>query len=257
MKPLALISTIALLASVFLVLPANAQTRIITTTHNPSVYIQPQSDIFSGPGYEFPRVDYAGYLMPARIHGCLDGLDWCDITTALGRGWVPSASLTIEHNYQHYNFNQAQSWYSYPIITFMLDRYWRNHYQSRSWYQDRHHWNRVDRNRGHYRHPSHRYNRGDRNNPRDIRNPNPPRHRPGQPNQRQDRPSRSTESRNSPWRAGGVDNRGNRNNQNNGSNQDTSRPDRSGVRFQDNRSNMNRPVRPSRQEGGREARQTQ
>ena len=57
--------------------------------------------------------------------------------TITERGWVEADHLSVWRGNQAYDFYSARSWYHYPVITFMFDQYWRNHYSQRNWYRDR------------------------------------------------------------------------------------------------------------------------
>lgn len=114
--------------------PAQAQVYISPSS---SVYLRAATEVYAGPGYEYPRVEYAPAGRAVNLYGCLTTNDWCDVSTSMTRGWVPSQALAVYRNQQYYDLSQSRSWYAYPLISFVFDRYWNDHYRNRDWYRDR------------------------------------------------------------------------------------------------------------------------
>lgn len=120
-----------------LALPATAQTQIYVSPGS-QVHIRAGAQLHAGPGVEYPGVEYVRFSATAHLHGCLSHYEWCDVSTSTSRGWVPAYALAVLQNQRFYDFTQSRNWYAYPIITFVFDRYWHDHYRSRDWYRDRH-----------------------------------------------------------------------------------------------------------------------
>lgn len=140
------------------------------------------TDIKTGPSYAYPSVGFVRNGQGVRLHGCLSDYSWCDVSfstrivnygirgyypqTITERGWIEADHLSVWRGNQAYDFYSARNWYQYPVITFMFDQYWRNHYSQRHWYRDRdrfrhHRWDN-DNNRD-----NRRWDRRDRDNRRD------------------------------------------------------------------------------------------
>lgn len=128
-----IILTVAVLIAGGLAFPASAQSHGYAS----QVHVRGGAQIYAGPGVGFPAVEYVRFSAPANLHGCLPEIQWCDISTATARGWVPAYTLAVHHNQRFYDFSQSQNWYAYPVITFVFDHYWNNHYQNRDWYRHR------------------------------------------------------------------------------------------------------------------------
>lgn len=161
--------------------PASAQVH----ASNSQVYLRTATEVFAGPHYDYPRVDHVQPGRSVHLHGCLTGHDWCDVSTQFNRGWVPSHVLAVYQNNHYYELPQAHGWLAYPLITFVFDRYWADHYRTRSWYRDR------DRYRNHHRYqnprfdPRERWRTGPGFNPRERTGPGfDPRHRDHVPRDR-------------------------------------------------------------------------
>lgn len=187
MRPfLSLILTAAVLLAASIALPAAAQTQVYVSPGS-QVHVRAGAQIHAGPGPEYPRVEYVRFSTTASLYGCLSEVEWCDISTPTARGWVPTYALAVQQNQRFYDFSQSRAWYAYPVITFVIDRYWHDHYRNRDWYRDRdryrHHRHGDWYPQGRRPHVDPRFHRGDwdRNRGRNI---HPPRERENR--QRQD-----------------------------------------------------------------------
>lgn len=148
-----------------------------------SAQIRWNSAIYSGPGDQYPTVGYVNAGRNVSLYGCLSDYAWCEVSNGYDRGWVDADVLGVYRNNQVYDFYSSRSWFTYPIISFVFADYWRSHYYSRPWYNDRDrysHWNwRRDDHRWNNR-PGHGrpdYNRPDYNRPGN--NGRPDYNRPG------------------------------------------------------------------------------
>lgn len=116
-------------------IPAPAQVYIAPSAS--TVYLRAATQVYAGPGSQYPRVEYAPPGRSVHLHGCLTSHDWCDVSTSMNRGWVPSQALAVYRNQQYYDLSQSRGWFAYPLLTFTFDRYWSDHYRNRDWYRDR------------------------------------------------------------------------------------------------------------------------
>lgn len=112
-----------------------------------NVSLRTGTQVYAGPGYDYPRVDYLAGGQRVTLFGCLSDNRWCDISAGYDRGWVPATNLVVWRGGSSYGLYQSRSWYPYPIISFLFGSYWNDHYRNRSWYHDRNHWNRWDHGR--------------------------------------------------------------------------------------------------------------
>jgi uncharacterized protein YraI len=149
----------------------------------------------SGPSTRYPAVVVIPAGAPIVINGCLNTVNWCDVSFARGRGWV--SGNYIQASYRQNRVYVAPQYYrplGIPTITFDVDTYWQRHYRERDFYRERDRWRGWD-----YRRADGPPRWDDRRPvpPRwDDRRPEPPRwddnRRPDQPrwddNRRPDRP---------------------------------------------------------------------
>lgn len=105
------------------------------------------TQVYAGPGYDYPRVDYLAGGQRVTLFGCLSDNRWCDVGAGYDRGWVPATNLVVWRGGSSYGLYQSRDWNPYPIISFLFGSYWNDHYRNRSWYHDRNHWNRWDHGR--------------------------------------------------------------------------------------------------------------
>lgn len=138
----------------------------------------------SGPSTRYPAVVVIPAGAPIVINGCLNTVNWCDVSFARGRGWV--SGNYIQASYRQNRVYVAPQYYrplGIPTITFDVDTYWQRHYRGRDFYRERDRWRGWD------------YRRADGPPRWDDRRPVPPRwddRRPEPPrfddNRRPDRP---------------------------------------------------------------------
>lgn len=107
---------------------ALAQTRVVVTD---------TTDIFAGPGFQYPTVGRVQWGSSLILYGCLRDYAWCDVSTGYDRGWVDADDLSVTRSGRNYTLYGSRDWYSYPIVTFMFGSYWDNYYRNRAWYGDR------------------------------------------------------------------------------------------------------------------------
>lgn len=151
-----------LATGLLLALPAiaNAATNGFATTN---------VNMRSGPSTRYPAVVVVPAGAPIVIHGCLNNVNWCDVSFARGRGWVSGSY--IQAGYQQRRVYVDPQYYrplGIPTITFDVDTYWQRYYRDRDFYRERDRWRGWD-----YRRdvpPPPRYYDSRRDDP--IRDPN-------------------------------------------------------------------------------------
>lgn len=111
---------------------AAAATAVATTNVN----------LRAGPSTAYPAVNVVGSGNSVRVHGCLNGRSWCDVSYAGQRGWMSSNYLAYVTGGTRYTGVRAVQ--AAPIVTFSVGRYWDQNYRGRSFYRDRDRWDRRD-----------------------------------------------------------------------------------------------------------------
>jgi uncharacterized protein YraI len=100
------------------------------------------TDIFAGPGGDYPVVARVAPGVRLRINGCLADWQWCDVSFGPNRGWAYAGQL----GYTYYNNRVPVIEYgprlALPVITFSLGSYWDRYYRGRPWYHERSNWER-------------------------------------------------------------------------------------------------------------------
>lgn len=99
----------------------------------------------SGPSTRYPAVVVIPNGAPIVIHGCLNTVNWCDVSFSRGRGWV--SGNYIQAGYQQRRVYVDRQYYQplgIPIITFDVDTYWERYYRDRDFYRERDRWRRWD-----------------------------------------------------------------------------------------------------------------
>ena len=92
------------------------------------------TDMFAGPGGDFPQVMHLAADLKIQIHGCLRNGQWCDVTWRGNRGWVPAQDLAMRAGEQRIALQRSPA--QVPLVAFDLRGYWDENYQDRLWYQD-------------------------------------------------------------------------------------------------------------------------
>ncbi|SIQ64209.1 Uncharacterized conserved protein YraI [Rhizobium sp. RU35A] len=99
----------------------------------------------SGPSTRYPAVVVVPRGAPIVINGCLDSVNWCDVTFSRGRGWV--SGTYIQATYRQNRVYVDRQYYrplGIPTITFDVDTYWRRYYSHRDFYRERDRWRDWD-----------------------------------------------------------------------------------------------------------------
>lgn len=99
----------------------------------------------SGPSTRYPAVVVIPVGAPIVINGCLNTVNWCDVTFARGRGWV--SGNYIQATFRQNRVYVAPNYYrslGIPTITFDVDTYWGRYYRDRDFYRERDRWRSWD-----------------------------------------------------------------------------------------------------------------
>ena len=94
----------------------------------------------AGPGFEYPRVAYVPEDARVRIHGCLRGYSWCDVSWRSDRGWVDASNLSYSWNNRYVVVENWGPRIGLPVIGFSVQDYWTRYYRDRPWWSQRHTW---------------------------------------------------------------------------------------------------------------------
>jgi uncharacterized protein YraI len=87
----------------------------------------------AGPDSGFPAVVALRPMSAVEIHGCIDGWNWCDITAADFRGWVPGDVLLVLHENRRVALVEVAPVIGIPVVSFNIG-YWDIHYRNRPFY---------------------------------------------------------------------------------------------------------------------------
>lgn len=99
----------------------------------------------SGPSTAYPAVIVIPVGAPLTINGCMNTVNWCDVSFAGGRGWV--SGNYIQASYRSNRVYIAPDYYrglGIPSVTFDVGTYWGRHYRDRDFYRERDRWRRYD-----------------------------------------------------------------------------------------------------------------
>ncbi|MGY8662250.1 SH3 domain-containing protein [Bradyrhizobium sp. UFLA05-109] len=94
----------------------------------------------AGPGPGFPMVDRIPGGSRVNVHGCLDGMAWCDVSWSDDRGWVSSQYLEYLYRNHYVYLPDYVDEVDVPVVPFVLSSYWSNYYAGRPWYHRRDYW---------------------------------------------------------------------------------------------------------------------
>lgn len=94
----------------------------------------------AGPGPGFPLVDRIPGGARVNVHGCLNGVAWCDVSWSDERGWVSSQYLEYLYRNSYVYLPDYVDQIDVPIVPFVLSSYWSSYYSGRPWYHRRAYW---------------------------------------------------------------------------------------------------------------------
>jgi uncharacterized protein YraI len=113
-------------------------------------YVLNGTEIFAGPGDEYPLVARLGPGVRVEVNGCISDYSWCDVFFGGNRGWMYAGDLAYTYRNSRVPILQYGPSLSVPIITFSLGNYWDRYYRGRPWYRERGNWERHWHDRGDY-----------------------------------------------------------------------------------------------------------
>lgn len=113
-------------------------------------YVMSGTQIFAGPGNDYPMVAQLGPGINVNVNGCISDYSWCDVSFGGNRGWVYAGDLGYYYQHRRVPIAEYGPSLSLPIITFSLGNYWDRHYRSRPFYHERNDWERRWHDRGDY-----------------------------------------------------------------------------------------------------------
>lgn len=122
----------ALLVSGLLLLAANAQAQ--------TAYITTNANLRAGPDVGYPRVLTVPSGVSVQIYGCINDWSWCDIAWRGQRGWISGALLGYNHSGRRVPVSGYGAQLGLPIVSFVFDSYWNDHYRNSAWYGNRDRW---------------------------------------------------------------------------------------------------------------------
>ena len=228
-KTLALLGALAGIAMAVAPATSHAQSRV--------AYTLTDTTLHSGPHYSYPEVSYVPDRQTVQVYGCLRDWSWCDVRWRGERGWIDADYLTTNYYGSNYYGDRYSIWYSsgnglgLPIVSFLLNSYWNDHYRHHNWYRNHNYWHQYRPPVYHRDRDRNRWNNRDRDHDRRDWD----RNRDGRPDWNRDRDGRPDWNRN--------DNRNDRGDWN----RNRDRNDNRGRNDGDNR-DWNRNGRPDNQE---------
>lgn len=122
----------ALLVSGLLLLAANAQAQ--------TAYITTNANLRAGPDVGYPRVLTVPSGVSVQVYGCINDWSWCDIAWRDQRGWISGALLGYNHSGRRVPVSGYGAQLGLPIVSFVFDSYWNDHYRNSAWYGNRDRW---------------------------------------------------------------------------------------------------------------------
>lgn len=106
----------------------------------PSATTSKRVNVRAGPARDYPLVTVLPAAYVVSVQGCLAEYTWCDIVAGASRGWVYAGNLDYFHHGRHVPLPDYGSVAGVPVVGFLLEDYWRVHYQDRPWYAERDRW---------------------------------------------------------------------------------------------------------------------
>jgi uncharacterized protein YraI len=97
--------------------------------------------IYAGPSIEYPAVARVGRGVPVTLYGCLPAWDWCDVSWAGNRGWIPADYIHGYYNNQNVPIVDYGVRVNLPLLIFNERSYWDTHYYDRPFYSRHIFWN--------------------------------------------------------------------------------------------------------------------
>lgn len=103
-------------------------------------YVTANVSLRAGPDIGYPLIDVIPAGDSVDIYGCTDGWVWCDVGYRDERGWVAGSYIEFSDQGGYRALPRYGVQVGIPIVTFVITRYWSDHYRHRPFYRDRHVW---------------------------------------------------------------------------------------------------------------------
>ncbi|MCD7099206.1 SH3 domain-containing protein [Stenotrophomonas sp. MMGLT7] len=103
-------------------------------------YTNTNANLRAGPDAGYPRIATIPGGSPVQVYGCINDWSWCDVAWRGERGWLSAALLDYDYSGRRVHVSGYGAQIGLPVLSFVFDSYWNDHYRSRSWYNDRERW---------------------------------------------------------------------------------------------------------------------
>lgn len=103
-------------------------------------YTNTSANLRAGPDAGYPRIVTIPGGSSVQVYGCINDWSWCDVAWRGERGWMSAALLDYDYSGRRVGVSSYGAQLGLPILSFVFDSYWNDHYRSRSWYGDRDRW---------------------------------------------------------------------------------------------------------------------
>ena len=105
-------------------------------------YVNGYVNLRAGPSARYPRVFTLPPGTPVAIYGCTSGYGWCDVRGDGMRGWIAAEFVSYPWDNRRVVLSGYGARIGLPIVNFVLDAYWGDHYRDQPWYGERARWAR-------------------------------------------------------------------------------------------------------------------
>jgi uncharacterized protein YraI len=103
-------------------------------------YTNTNANLRAGPDAGYPRIGTIPGGSSVQVYGCINDWSWCDVTWRGERGWLSAALLDYDYSGRRVRVAGYGAQIGLPILSFVFDSYWNDHYRSSSWYGERERW---------------------------------------------------------------------------------------------------------------------
>ena len=119
----------AVLAAALPISPAVARQMSGYTVRSTTMYAGPESD--------YPAVQRLRRNSGVVVYGCLSDWSWCDAGNGYDRGWIAGQDIVVTYQGRRRSIMPSMG---IGILSFVFGSYWDSHYRSRSFYNQRPHY---------------------------------------------------------------------------------------------------------------------
>ena len=94
----------------------------------------------AGPARDYPLLHAVGPGTLLRMQGCTANFHWCDVLAPeRARGWVYAGNIAYPYQSAEVPVIRYGLTIGLPIVTFVIDTFWCQHYRHRPWYGNQTH----------------------------------------------------------------------------------------------------------------------